>query len=268
MNSRPPRKFSGLAIAIVVAALIIGAGIYASVYFGKAATSTQTSTITESNGPLFYTSGVSPEGLQLQVRLNSSIMQSHGALAAQIELLNTLNRNVSLAVLPNANMSGWDEADFLCSGNPSDSLVGFALFGGHFSAGNISAAGPPLHLAELGFYPPCAFRLGINDTTFLPNSDETLSSSRYGQTQQPSYSVRAEVNATTGYCVGSGLSGNGGSINCGGNSALFGYWNPGLGNAGNGTLASKNFEYFPSGEYTIVATDDWNQYVYAYFAVL
>jgi hypothetical protein len=34
------------------------------------------------------------------------------------------------------------------------------------------------------------------------------------------------------------------------------------------TLTSKSFSYFPSGEYTIVATDDWNQYVYAYFTVM
>ena len=199
--------------------------------------------------------------------LNSSSIQSHGALKVQIELQNTLNRNVSLAVVANQNMSRWDEVDFLCSENPSDSLVGFALFSGHFSAGNISAAGSPLQLGELGFYPPCAFRLGLNDTTFLPNSDKTISFSYYGQTQEPSYQVTAEVNATTGYCVSTTTAAYV-SVNCGGNSALFGYWNPALGNSGNATLAAKNFVFFRSGEYTIVATDDWNQYVYAYFAVL
>jgi len=285
LNSQPPRRFPRLAAAIVIAALIVGAAIFAAAYFGTAATVTMTSIITtatiatatisttivnnvtRSQGTLVYTSGVSPDGLQLQVTLNSSSIQSHGALTAKIDLLNTLNRNVSLAVVTNQNMSGWDGVDFLCSRNPSNSLAGFALLEGHFSAGNISEAGPPLQLAEVGFYPPCAFILGLNGTTFLPNSDKTLSFSYYGQTQEPSYPVTAEVNATTGFCVYNTTPASV-SANCGGDSGLFGYWNPGNGSSGNGTLASKNFMYFPPGEYTILATDDWNQYVYAYFTVL
>jgi hypothetical protein len=276
MNSKPPQRFTGLAVAIILAGLMIGAGIFAASYLGTATTVTKTITNTISTtttttivssasigvGPLFYTSGASPEGLQLQVTLNSSSIQSDGAMTAQIELLNTLNRNVSLSVPTNQNISAWDGVDFLCDENPTYSLVGYALFDGHFAAGNISAAGSPLQL----FPPlvlPCPTRTatGLNVTTFLPNSDETMLA-EYGLSK-----VTTELNATTGYCVTSTFA-TYSSVNCGASPGLLGYWTPGPGISGNATLTSKAFAYFPSGEYTLVAADDWNQYVYAYFTVL
>jgi len=224
-------------------------------------TQTVISSATVETESTFNTSAVSPDGLQLQVALNSTSIQSHGEVAVHIELLNTLNRNVSLTVVTNDNISAWNEDDFLCSQNPSYSLVGFALFAGHFSPSNISAAGLPLQLAAPAAI-PCPFRLGLNQSTFLPTGDRTVSVSYYGQTQEPPFSVTAEVNATTGYCV------NSGSINCLATTGILGYWKPGFGYAGNMTLSSKNFTYFPLGEYTVVAADDWNQYVFATFDVL
>jgi hypothetical protein len=44
MNGRPVRDFSRLAIAIVVAAVVVGAGIATSSYLRAATTVTQTST--------------------------------------------------------------------------------------------------------------------------------------------------------------------------------------------------------------------------------
>src|SRR5208282_2857092 len=117
-------------------------------------------------GFLKYLSGISPEGLQLQVTLNSSSsnrVQSHGEVAVQIELLNTLNQNVSTTVVESQNMSGWNEGDFFCGENQSHSLVGFALFEGHVSPENISAAGSPLQLAA-PVAVPCPISLGLNDT--------------------------------------------------------------------------------------------------------
>jgi hypothetical protein len=228
-------------------------------------TSTVTTAVSHANlnaGPSVYSSGVSSSGLQLTVKLNSSSIQLHGEIAVQIELLNVLDHNNSLVVTTNQNISRWNEEDFFCGENPSHSLVGFALFKGHFSAGNISAAGSPLQLAAPVAL-PCPFSLNLNGTTFLPNSDKTMSFSYYGQTQEPSYPVTAEVNATTGYCVNSPS-----SISCPGSSGVLGYWTPGFRYAGNMTLTSKSFSHFPLGEYTIVATDDWNQFVYAYFTVL
>lgn len=228
-------------------------------------TSTTTMAVTHTvlnGGPSVYSSGVFSNGLQLTVKLNSSSIQSHDEVAVQIELLNTLNHNNTLVVSADQNISSWNEVDFFCGENPSRSLVGFALFEGHFSAQNISAAGSPLQLAPPVAL-PCPFSLSLNSTTFLPNSDKTMSFSYYGQTQESPYPVTAEVNATTGYCVGS-LSG----ISCRGTSGLLGYWAPGFGYAGNMTFTSKSFSYFPSGEYTLVATDARNQFVYAYFTVL
>ena len=239
-----PRRYTWLGVAIIVVGLIIFATILVSSELHSTVTSVSTivssvvstttitstatisTTITSSknlsNGPLFYSSVVSPEGLQLHVTLNSSSMQSPGAVTVQIDLQNTLDRNVTLAALTNQNMSGWNAEDFLCSENPSSSLVGFALFDGHFSAGNISAAGPPLQLGP-PLEPPCPFEFGINETIFLPNSDKTMSS-YLGQTGVVPgfYPVTAEVNATTGYCFGSGT-----SIDCPASSGLFGYWTPG-----------------------------------------
>jgi hypothetical protein len=285
LNHKSPRRFLNLPSAIVAAGLVIGAGFLTSSYFGTATTMTQTSIVTTTatstttatktigyatveNGPLLYSSAVSPDGLQLKVTLNTSSILSHGAVTARIELLNTLNRNISLPIVANQNMSRFDGQDFLCDvDNPSDSFLVYAVFKGHFSAANTSAAGYPLRLAP-PLYPPCPFRLPLNGTTFLPNSDNTFSLSYSGKTQQPSYRATAEINATTGSCVGSGFSGHGGSIDCGANPGLVGYWSPNISPRGNLNFTSPAFVYFPSGEYTIVAADDWNQYVYAYFTVL
>ena len=229
-------------------------------------TTSTVSTATVQAGPVLYTSSVSSDGLQLQVALNSSTAGPKGEVTVHIKVLNTLNRNVSLGVVTNENISAWDGTDFFCGENPSYSLVGFGVFSGHFTAENISKAGSPLQLAA-PIEAPCPYRLPLNDTTFLPNSDKTISFNYYGQTQEPSLPVTAEVNATTGYCTSS-PSGTETSVSCATTPGLLGYWVPGATNAGNFTLAAKGFAYFPPGEYTIVATDNWNQNIYATFDVL
>ena len=233
---------------------------------GTTTTQSVASTATVPAGQVLYASSVSPDGLQLQVALNSSTMVPQGEVTVHIELLNTLSRNVSLGVVTNDNISAWDGADFFCGENPSYSLVGFGVFSGHFTAENISKAESPLQLAA-PLEAPCPYRLPLNDTTFLPNSDKTISFSYYGQTQEPSLPVTAEVNATTSYCTSS-PSATETMISCPTTSGLLGYWSPGAVNGGDFALTSKGFNYFPPGEYTIVATDDWNQNVYATFDVL
>jgi len=229
---------------------------------------TTVSSATSSQAPLAYISGISQEGLQLRVTLNSSSIQPNGALTAQIEVLNTLNRNVTFSTLAqDPEISDWNGVDNICGENPSYSLAGFAVFQGHFSADNISAAGPPLQLAP-PFYPPCAFTLPASAVTFLPNGAQAVATIGSGQPQSSSFPVKAEINATTRYCTGSGMGGQGGEINCGASPGLVGYWNRSVAAGGNMNFTSPAFTYLPAGEYTIVATDDWNQYVYAYFVVL
>lgn len=233
-------------------------------------TSTETivSTVTVQSFPVLSASNASSNGLQLQVAMNSSSIGPHGEVTVRMELFNTLDRNVSLTVPTDDNITTWDESDFFCGENPSYSLVGFAVFSGHFTAENISEAGAPLQVAA-PLEVPCPYRLPVSGATFLPESDRTVSSGYNGQTQEASFAVTAEVNATTGYCTTS-VSSSETVTSCSTTSGLLGYWSSGAANAnaGNLTLASKGFVYFPLGEYTIVVTDDWGQYVYATFDVV
>lgn len=211
-------------------------------------------------------STVSPEGLQLQVNLNSSSAASHGSVAAQVRLVNTLDRNVTLTVERNQNITTWNQDDFVCGHNPSDSLVGFAVYQGDFSAGNVSVAPAPLQLAP-PFYLPCAISLGeINETTFLPESYDTVSL-QYLVDAKYTLSLPAMTNATTGYCIVHSSGGGGGSVNCAADPGLVGYWNDGVPSGGDLNFTSPAFAYFPPGAYTLVAADDWGQYVYAHFVV-
>ncbi|MDA4121611.1 MAG: hypothetical protein OK456_00350 [Thaumarchaeota archaeon] len=226
--------------------------------------STELSTASSSGSSTTY-SNSSDSGLQLRVVMNASTIQTGDEVAVQIEVLNTLSHNVSLTDAPNQNISAWNGEYFFCGENPSHSLVGFALFDGHFTMGNISAAGSPLQLMAPAAI-PCPASLPLSDTTFLPNSDETVSSSYQGQTLIGSSPVTAEVNATTGYC-GITSSGSETTTSCSSTSGILGYWNPGFRYSGNMTLASNAFTHLLPGEYTIVAMDDWNGTVYAYFQV-
>ena len=223
-------------------------------------TYTSVDTLRVNSWPLVYVSDVSPDGLQLTVRLNSSVLQPRGDVGAEVLLTNVLNRNVSLAVVPDQNLSQWSSLDYLCgAGNP---FLGFALFAGHYSVSNISAAGQPLQVGVPAGIPCVSPPLmGVNSTTFLPDSDLTVF---YTPVGRATINATAEVSPATTYCAyAQGL----GSCPLG--SGLFGYWNPSVVLIEeNSTLASKYFSYFPPGEYTLVAADDWSQYVYAYFTVL
>jgi len=269
MDDQKPRSRATL-IAAAVLVVVIGAALVFVVLGSPSGTSstgasTSESTTQASGGSVLFASGVSPEGLQLQMTLNSSGMQSRGAISAQIEVLNTLNRNVSSAVVENENMSMWNAYDNLC-GSPSDSFVGFAVFRGDVSAGNISAAAPPLQLTP-PYYLPCALSITPSNVIFLPSGDQAIATINPGQTTQSSYNVTVAVNATTRSCVGKGTSGQGGEIDCGASPGLLGYWNYSIASGGDFNFTSPAFVYFPPGQYTIVAADDWNQYVYAYFVV-
>ena len=245
--------------AFAVAQAAIFVGVIALVALPvQSANQTQVSTSSSAGeGPLAFTSGVSPQGLQLRVTLNSSSIRSHGAISGRVEVLNTLDRNVSLSgLVQNQNISEWGGDDYVCPNAPS-TIVGFALFRGHFAAGNISAAGQPLQLA-----PPeviyCAFAIQPGAVTFLPKGDRAIATD-YDLYSGP---VTVSVNATTGDCGDNpelvGL--------CTG-TALSGYWNDSIPATGALNFTSPAFAYFPPGEYTMVATDLWDQYVYATFDV-
>jgi hypothetical protein len=216
-----------------------------------------------SEGPLEFSSGVSPEGLQLKMMVNSSRMHSTGAIRAQIEVVNTLNRNVTVSELvQNDNVSRWIEHSYGC---PSDAILYFAVFEGRFTAGNISAAGSPLRLGPQNFS-NCPGSVGVTAVTFPHSGGQALGAISPSQPLRFFWKVATVINATTLVC-NTTSSGNGG-FNCSwANPGLLGYWNYNIPNGGNFGFTSPSFVRFSPGEYTIVAADDWNQYVYATFSV-
>jgi len=248
--------------AFVVAQAAIFVGVIALVALpAQSANQRQVSTSsTSSEGPLAFTSGVSPQGLQLRVTLNSSSVQSHEAIQASVEVFNTLNRNVSFSgVAENQNISEWNGDDYFC---PASFLLGFAVFQGHFGAGNISSAGPPLRIVpESVVFCPLSPISGA--VAFLPGGDRVVV-----RTDASSfYQATLQLNATTKYFNGVELAGGGGETHLGASPGLVGFWNYSVPAGDDMNFTSPAFVYFPPGEYTIVAADDWNQYAYATFVV-
>ncbi len=270
----------GLVVLVVGGAVVLtpnvrdaaGSGTSSPVATGSAKTTfelsvtTTTSTalatevVTASGGALSYVSAVSPDGLQLEITLNATDIPSRGGVGAGVRLLNTLSRNVSVQMpAPNQNISQWNAYDNVCGYNPSYSLVGFAVFKGHYSQGNVSSAGSPLRLAP-PFYPPCALVIGPTSLVFLPMGDRLVATDGPGQA---SYTVTAAMAATTRLCTTSG-----GSIECAASPGLVGYWDYGPASQSVADFSSKGFVYLQQGDYTIIAADSWRQYVFAYFSVL
>jgi hypothetical protein len=268
--SRASMKKEGLAAVIailVIASLgfgyLSGSGARRTETITSVSTSTLTSTttytstetITSSEGPVVFVSPISEQGLQLRVVLNSSAIPANGTLGAQIGLYNTLDKNVSLLVTEDQEISSWNGGDFLCGWNPSGNLAGFAVFEGDVTATNVSTAGEPLHLdpelfpyIQLGCPTEESFPANV---TFFPEGDRI----------SYAYGVAADLNPKTLGCEYTEQ-----ASECSG-TGLVGYWNDSIPTAGNLGFSSPAFVYFKPGEYTIVATDEWNQYVYATFVV-
>ena len=208
------------------------------------------------SGPSSFTSTVSPLGLQLRVAIDATAIRRYGALRVQTEVLNTLDRNVSLALgQVNANISAWNRYDFFCGINIAESLVGFALFKGDYSAANISRAGDPLRLAPL-VETNCPVFPYPQEIVFKPTSSLTATPD----------GPRAGVvlNVTSEQCVS--LSPK--IHECGPGTGLFGYWSTqSFLSLDGATFRSPYFQYFLPGVYTLVAADAWGQTIYVHFDV-
>jgi hypothetical protein len=267
MRSNSSRIIAGIICACLVIGLVAVYLVFPRTPVSSAS-SLESSTIgqtSSSSGGFSFSSGASQNGLELVIDLNSTTIQPREAIDAQIELVNTLGENVSVQLPPfseTTNYWEWSQQDSDCGVNPSNFLVDYAVFKGHFSAQNISEAGNQLLLAP-AWAGPCNGYTYYNAVTFLPNGDVTnYTEINYSQPQLqtlPSYVVKAEANATTYYCTGTD------PIDCGNSAGLVGYWNDTITTTRG--LASPALSYFPPGQYTIVATDPWNQYVYVNFTV-
>lgn len=256
MNRRSARLGPSELSAVLVAIMVVVAGTaFDFSAFTAPATSTASQTAKASsfstslaNGTVIYASPVSEQGLRLRIVLNSTSFLHGGTIGARLELLTT-EANTTMPV-PGFSMNEpvevWNGYDYVCGGNPSNSVLAFAVFPGHYSSANISSAGQPLYVGAQ-FFPPCP------NGGYYP-SGHSISFSSTG--------VNAELNVTNGYCAPNPGLQNG---DCGALHALMGFWNRTA--TGDGSLSSRAFVRFPAGEYTIGATDLWNQYVYATFSV-
>ena len=204
-------------------------------------------------------------GLRLQVTLNTTTMPRGGAVTAQISLFNTLDRNLSLAVIPSANSTlvNWGNYDFICGGELFGSFtttLGYALLSGHYTPANFSLASTPLQLApSVGM--SCAHWPSPERIVFPPHSDNSLFFGP-GMNGTPE---QARVNATTEYCTTSDRS----TAHCGAGEAISGYWDmPTIVAPVNATINSTYFIRLPPGQYTLEVADIWGQTIFAYFRVV
>ncbi len=277
---------SWLAAISAIVALTLVAGVYSQRVTQSPASQEQST---------FY-SAVSPQGLQLQVRLNTSSMRAGGALTAQVSLHNTLSKNVSFVLNASAmrKIRQWDSSELgsVCGSNKVFDTFSFSLFQGRYTAANLSQAIEPLKLVP--FTPECggfAGELTIQEVVFAPNSDNaTVKGTLLGSGHV--WKAAMEIDASTEYCsltsatVTQTQTRNGTqitstllepSVQCNSVGGLHGYW---VWPGGSSCLFSMNgisvdennplhcnFHQFAPGRYTLVAEDIFGHTLFAYFEV-
>jgi hypothetical protein len=204
------------------------------------------SSSTQSEGALVFASPVSAQGLELDLTLNATAMRFNVAIAGQVTVVNTLNQNVTISVAGRSqNLTTWSSYINVC---PSDNFMGYVVFPGRVTSGNVSSVGTPLRLApnDTGLY--CAPE-EASEVTFLPGASQTRANETFVGNPPFSGLVPDQLNVTTTFTNK--------QESCGcATPGLVGYYQ----DVGNGI-----FFPFSHGEYTVVAWDDWNQYVYVTF---
>ena len=256
------RTVAALVLAILVVAAL-GTG-YLAVDSGRQ-TSTSTSTTSVEEHASTTTSAVSSSGLELRVGLNATTMLPGGTLAANVTLFNTLNAALSVSPFVPSNstnlVQSWSNHDFLCGyDGPDGYLASFAVFSGHYSAGNLSQAPSPLQLAAPAGL-PCMGIVWPEDEmiSFLPHSDNASIPGTY-----PGWAP-VELNVTTQSCIALPS----GSSQCHRGTGLFGYWSTtSIICCPANSTTPRLFRYLTPGDYTLVAEDIWGQSVSAYFQVV
>lgn len=294
------RKVAVLALA--VALLVVGT-LVAYTYTGTSGksetslSSTGSSTSVTSNQLTFFNSSISPDGLQIEVALNTTSLREGRGLSAEVFLTNTLARNVSLAT----NFTVPDQAlvamgrGYACDGAGLLGILNSALYQGHYTATNFSQEAVPLLLeAPLSHGCPNPFyyvQPSSQNVEFAPSSDRATLS---GQGTMSMHLGFWTVNATAGTSKfgPSTIVQNGSTTTSSGGTqlgfaygpvyeGLRGYWTlPLNGNYifvepyNNSTVlqalkeAHDLYQEFPPGSYTVAAEDYWNQTVFAYFEVV
>lgn len=251
-------------IGAVVAVFI--AVVFVAIFLPPAPSGTRAPlTSSESTVSLLFTSAVAPDGLQLKMTLNATAMSSDGAIAGQVQVVNTSGQNVTVSTLERSqNITSWSNSIHVC---PTDYFMGYSVFAGHFTRGNISSAGNALSLV-----PPmndqCSVPVGAGSITFLPQLGNTAD--RAVDPGYPQSVVPDQLNMTTLFCNTTQSTKE--TFGCAwAMPGLAGYWDQNYrfpnGTGANFGFSSPAFSHFHPGEYTVVAWDEWDQYAYATFVV-
>lgn len=177
-------------------------------------------------------------GLELDLSVNSTTIQSGQAINVSVSITNTLQslNNVSANLfwaLPSL-------ANFSSSPFPCPQWYSFLVFSGYYTVSDISKASDPLYLFPPGVEISCPFRT-FSQFIFHPLSSQFNTST----TNPPDFDLVDNSNQTF---------------------SITGYYTTAQGYVtSNGILPPPPF---PQGVYTIVAGDEWGQLVLLHFAGL
>lgn len=213
--------------------------------------------------PVAFVSPVLPDGLQLVLTLSSPAVSFGGTLTGQATVKNTSQKNVTVTTLPRPqNVTEWSDYVDTC---PSGYFIGYSIFAGHLTGGNISSAKSPLELVPRNtglICPPPEAPLQI---TFSPGTLQTPANETFNGIPPFSSLVPDRLNLTTTF---PNTQDSQFSTRCGCSTpGLVGYWSSKYMSSGASGTPQTGFVPFSPGEYTVVAWDAWNQYVYATFVV-
>lgn len=140
-------------------------------------------------------------------------------------------------------------------------MIGYALFQGHYGAGNVSLAGSPLQLSSQ-VNTGCVTFPNPSSIVFLPDNDTAV---LYPQNEGNPNQEQVTIGASTESCSVNSA----GAYLCGLGKGLSGYWNTTTPiTEQQATIGSPFFRPLPEGEYTLAVEDMWNQTIYAHFQVV
>jgi hypothetical protein len=205
---------------------------------------------------LLYSFTASRSGLQLDLTLSNTTIQSGQTLYASAVLRNTLSQNLTLPAFntpysTGIGLSNWGNHDgYFC--NPP--ALALAVFSGFYTTLNLSSV-EPLYVAT-PVVPPCAVITSPYYFVLLPNGD-----SAYEFYSVPPFSGGTSVTMNVSL-LGSPLG------SAGWNSSILsgaaGYWS----GQQSGVTPYGTFQAFPAGIYTIAARDIWGDLAVTYFTVV
>jgi hypothetical protein len=166
LSATPPRSYTIIAVAIVIASVLISASLLVTVVPAtRTTTVTATSTLISTEYP--------PQAIQLRVTTNATTISADERLALTISLTNTLSQTNNILTA-----SYWPFAGLPIFVSPPcyfSAPLEFIVLKGHFTEGNLSATGPRGLLPYI-----CSQGVDVDHIDFQPNSDNFNMTGVYG----------------------------------------------------------------------------------------